>query len=73
MNYSIKITGMHCSGCKNLIQMSLEDEQLQAVVVDNEKDFATFKTDDSEDAVKSTLNKVFTELGKYSYTDLKAI
>ncbi len=28
MKYQIEITGMHCTGCSNLIKMTLEDEEL---------------------------------------------
>ena len=31
MKYQIEITGMHCTGCSNLIKMTLEDEELANV------------------------------------------
>lgn len=72
MKYKIEIKGMHCSGCQNLIAMSLEDAGFSDVQVDQEKNIGDFSSDKSESEVKETLDKAFAELAasNYSYTNL---
>ncbi|MCX8035044.1 MAG: heavy-metal-associated domain-containing protein [Candidatus Dojkabacteria bacterium] len=72
-NYKIQIKGMHCNGCKNLIQMSLEDESLQNVSVNPETGYANFNTDLSEEDTAKVLEKVFAELSDYSYSNLEKV
>ena len=69
-NYKIKIQGMHCSGCKNLITMSLEEEGLVNVSVDNDSHEASFSTEKEEAEAKEILDKVFSELKDYKYLEL---
>jgi copper chaperone CopZ len=69
-NYKLKIQGMHCSGCRNLITMSLEDEGLVDVNVDLELNEASFQTAKSETEVKEIVDKVFSELKDYKYLEL---
>ena len=69
-NLSIAISGMHCTGCKNLITMSLEDEGMKYVQVDEKAGRATFVSDKDDDALRTTLDRVFNELKDYRYSDL---
>lgn len=73
MNYQIDLTGIHCSGCVNLIKLSLEEVGLQDVIVDQEQNKAFFKTGDDSSALASLLNKVFAELETYQYSNLHLI
>ncbi len=73
MKYQINISGMHCSGCKNLITMSLEDIGLEEVVVDPEKNIATFVTANKAEEVEKDLQEVFKELTDYKYSNLNII
>ncbi len=69
--YTIAIKGMHCTGCRSLITMSLEDENFENIIVDENKGFASFDSSDDIEAVRGKLDKAFAELGKYSYTNLE--
>lgn len=73
MKYQIDISGMHCSGCKNLITMSLEDIGLEEVTVDSEKNVATFVTSKNTEEVEKDLQEVFKELTDYKYSNLNLI
>lgn len=73
MKYQINISGMHCSGCKNLITMSLEDIGLEEVVVDPEKNIATFVTSKKAEEVEKDLQEVFKDLTDYKYSNLNLI
>ncbi len=73
MKYQIDISGMHCSGCKNLITMSLEDIGLEEVSVDSEKNVATFVTSKNTEEVEKDLQEVFKELTDYKYSNLNII
>lgn len=73
MKYQINISGMHCSGCKNLITMSLEDIGLEEVAVDSEKNVATFVTAKNTEEVEKDLQEVFKELTDYKYSNLNII
>jgi copper chaperone CopZ len=69
--YTIQIKGMHCTGCKNLITMSLEDEGMTEVFVDWQGGFAEFNTKLPEKDLIVKLNAFFNDLKEYSYSDLK--
>jgi copper chaperone CopZ len=73
MKYQITISGMHCSGCKNLITMSLEDAGLTDVFVDPDKSLALFKSVLSKEEIENLLKSVFTELKEYSYSNFQII
>lgn len=73
MKYQINISGMHCSGCKNLITMSLEDIGLEEVAVDSEENVATFVTAKNTEEVEKDLQEVFKELTDYKYSNLNLI
>lgn len=73
MKYQINISGMHCSGCKNLITMSLEDIGLEEVVVDSEKNVAIFVTSKNTEEVEKDLQEVFKDLIDYKYSNLDII
>ena len=69
--YSIQINGMHCSGCKNLISITLEDLGYSNVSVSLENNFATFQSDKDLKELKLQLDKAFAEdLKEYSYSNL---
>lgn len=70
---SITISGMHCSGCKNLIAMSLEDEGMKDVQVDEKAGRATFSSDKDDAALRATLDRMFSELKEYRYSDLTVL
>ena len=61
---------MHCTGCKNLITMSLEDEGMTNVHVDEKAGRATFTSDRDATALSVTLDRIFSELKEYSYSVL---
>jgi copper chaperone CopZ len=71
MQYSINIQGIHCTGCVNLIKMSLEEVGLEEVQVNQENNFAEFKSSKSEDEINQLLDKAFKEdLQSYQYSNL---
>lgn len=74
MNYQIKVPKIHCSGCVNLIKISLEDT-FENVNVDQESKIAEFTSEKQIDEVKNNLDRIFDELKQlgYEYTDLKLI
>ena len=72
MKYQIEITGMHCTGCSNLIKMTLEDEGLTNANVDIKTNSATFESSLNETSkVKEILDKVFADLSGYSYANIQ--
>ena len=72
MKYQIKLNGMHCQGCGNLIKLTLEDEGFKEVTVSLEKETGDFETDsDKTEAVKAKLDEAFTGLSGYSYDHLQ--
>lgn len=73
MKYKIDISGMHCSGCKNLITMSLDDAGLENVVVDSEKNTAEFSSTKSNQEVLVILSEVFAELKEYKFSNLTSL
>ena len=74
MKYQIEITGMHCTGCSNLIKMTLEDEGLANINVDVKTNRATFESSlDETFKVKGVLDKVFAGLPGYSYTNIQIV
>jgi copper chaperone CopZ len=74
MKYQIAITGMHCTGCSNLIKMTLEDEDLANVNVDVNTNYATFESTLNEiSKVKTLLDKVFDDLPGYSYENIQTV
>jgi len=74
IKYQIEITGMHCTGCSNLIKMTLEDEGLVEVNVDVKTKSATFNTSFNETSkVKEVLDKVFADLPGYSYGNIQIV
>jgi copper chaperone CopZ len=68
--YTIQIKGMHCNGCKNLITMSLVDEGMTNVFVDEKGGTASFDADSTHDQIAATLDRVFQDLKEYSYSSL---
>jgi len=76
MKYQIEITGMHCTGCSNLIKMTLEEEGegLANVNVDVNTNLATFESSlDGTPKVKDALDKVFADLPGYSYSNIQIV
>ena len=71
MKYQIQIAGMHCTGCSSLIKMSLDDEGMTNVKIDAGTGRASFESSLSDEGkVKGVLDKVFTDLQGYSYTNI---
>ena len=74
MKYSIEIKGMHCAGCASLIKMTLEDEEFANANVDVNTNSATFESSLNETSkVKAVLDKVFTDLPGYSYSNIQTV
>jgi copper chaperone CopZ len=74
MKYQIEITGMHCTGCSNLIKMTLEDNGLAKVNVDVNTKSATFESSLNETSkVKEVLDKIFADLPGYSYGNTQIV
>jgi copper chaperone CopZ len=74
MKYQIEISGMHCTGCSSLIKMALEDEGLTDVNVDIKTGIAVFdSTLNDKSETKEVLDKVFTDLPGYSYSNIQII
>ena len=71
--YKFKIEGMHCSGCKNLIQMTLEEQGLTNVQINLDLSEGSFDSEESKINLESLLNNSFKELKKYSYSQLTEI
>jgi copper chaperone CopZ len=70
----IDIKGMHCSGCSNLIKMTLEDEGLTDVDVDIKTNTAVFKSSiDKLAEADSLVGKIFKDLPGYSYENIRII
>lgn len=72
-NYEIKIEGMHCTGCSNLISMELEDAQLENVTVDLENKKATFTSNGDIEDIKVVVKKVFEneDIKKYKVVSIE--
>jgi copper chaperone CopZ len=71
MKYRIKINGMHCQGCSNLIKMTLEDEGLKEVHVDIATGTGSFETPVKDQTqVTAELNEAFAGLSGYTYENL---
>lgn len=71
MKYSIDITGIHCSGCLNLIKFCLEEAGLKNIIVNKEDNQAEFETNKNINEVEEMLSTVFNnDLQNYKYTNL---
>lgn len=70
MIYKIDIEGMHCSGCENLIKMSLEEANFGDIEVYMKEKSAKFSSEQDLSAVKDTLNSVFSSFNEYKYSNL---
>lgn len=72
MRYAIEVKGMHCSGCQNLITLSLADVGLTDIEVDQAQNISRFSSEKSLAEVKQLLDTAFSELAaqNYSYTNL---
>lgn len=57
---------MHCSGCKNLISMMLEEIGYQNILVDEHTGIATFTTTDEKDQIEATIKTALLEFDQYS-------
>lgn len=73
MKYKIDISGMHCSGCKNLISMSLGDAGLENVIVDSENGTAEFSSKKSNQEIIVILEEISTELKEYKFSNLTSL
>lgn len=72
MTYQITVPKIHCSGCVNLIKMSMEDV-FDKVLVDQASKIVEFTSEKDLKEVESNLNRVFIELQEsgYEYIDFK--
>jgi len=73
MNYKIDIEGMHCSGCENLIKMSLEEANFADITVSMKEKSATFSSQQDVSAVKESLDNIFSAFEKYKYSNLGSV
>jgi copper chaperone CopZ len=71
--YTIQITGMHCSGCKTLIAMSLEDVGFEEIRVDEKTGSAEFVSSRDTVNVNTALTELFNELKDYRFSNLEII
>jgi hypothetical protein len=69
--YEITIKGIHCSGCVNLIGMTLEEQGLIDPTVDLKSNTGIFKSDKSIDEVTKLTNNALEEAGEYSLIQIK--
>lgn len=70
MNYKIDIEGMHCSGCENLIKMSLEEANFDDIEVSMKNKVSTFSSQQELSAVKKYLDNIFSAFNEYRYSNL---
>ena len=74
MKYSIDIKGIHCSGCVGLIKMSLEELNLNEVIIDKDENIVDFKSEKSSIELTQLLDNVFSkDLESYHYSNLHII
>ena len=73
MNYKIDISGMHCSGCSNLIKMSLEDIGFDSVQVALKDGYSIFSSEQDSETLKQNLNKVFANFDEYKFSNLSLV
>lgn len=64
--YEIKIKGMHCSGCKNLISLNLEEKGFLDISVNLENNTGKFSSDKSFEETQRIAQKAIKESGHYS-------
>ena len=69
--YTIVIQGMHCTGCKNLITLSLEEEGMKNISVDEKGGVASFDSALEKAAVIDGLDAAFKELTEYTYSNVR--
>lgn len=70
MKYQIEVKGMHCQGCKNLITMSLEEEELKVVSLDFKTGVTIFESEIKQSEIEEILVNIFSQFDNYSYTNL---
>jgi len=63
--YQINIAGMHCSGCSNLIKMSLEDAGLRSVQIDMNNKSGQFESEKDQNDLELILGQISQELHDY--------
>ena len=74
MNYSISISGMHCSGCQSLISLCLEELDFSNINVNLTNNSASFTASESQVVIAQKLTDKFNnELPQYKFSDLKVI
>ena len=69
--YQIKIKGMHCSGCTNLIAMNLEEQGLEEISVSLENNIGSFKSIKNINEVKELAEKAIAEAGHYALENIE--
>lgn len=74
MKYFFNISGMHCSGCKNLITFCLQDLGFVNVSVNAESNSVTFNTDKEIGNIRTELDNLFkSDLSDYNYSNLSLL
>ncbi len=69
----MEIKGMHCQGCSNLIKMSLEDANIQQVIIDVKTGVALFESDQPKQHVEKILGDVFADFETYAFSNIKQL
>lgn len=66
---------MHCTGCQNLINMTLEEANFTAIEVDLDEGSALFESEGSLEKVEALVGEVFSELEPdgYSWSNLQIV
>ncbi len=74
MKYFFNVSGMHCSGCKNLITFCLQDLGFTNVSVNVESNSVTFNTDKEIKDIRTELDNLFkSDLSDYNYSNLSLL
>lgn len=67
-SYQITVPQVHCSGCKQLIKLSLQSEEFQNVTIDIDTKQVKLTSTLSKEAVLTRLKHIFeTELAETDY------
>lgn len=74
MKYFFYISGMHCSGCKNLITFCLQDLEFINVSINAESNSVTFNSNKKIEDIRTELDNLFkSDLSDYNYSNLSLL
>lgn len=68
--FQVSVTGIHCSGCENLIKLSFEDAGLLSPSIEKAQTIS-FQSDLDENELQQKLKLISEDLSNYSFTNLK--